>query len=52
VEHTTDEGEAKRDDENYSHVAVWGFNGAGQPPTLHKEELDFEYVELSQRSYK
>ncbi len=52
VEHTTPEGEAKRDDENYSYVAVWEFNGVGEKPTLHKEELEFEYVTPSQRSYK
>jgi succinate dehydrogenase / fumarate reductase flavoprotein subunit len=52
VEHTTDEGEAKRDDENFAHSAVWEFNGVGEAPTLHKEPLEFEYVELSQRSYK
>ncbi len=52
VEHTTDEGEAKRDDDNFAHSAVWEFNGAGEAPTLHKEPLEFEYVQLSQRSYK
>jgi len=52
VEHTTDEGEAKRDDENFAYSAVWEFDGVGEPPILHKEQLDFEYVELSQRSYK
>jgi succinate dehydrogenase / fumarate reductase flavoprotein subunit len=52
VEHTTDEGEAKRDDENFAYSAVWEFNGVGEAPTLHKEQLDFDYVELSQRSYK
>jgi succinate dehydrogenase / fumarate reductase flavoprotein subunit len=52
VEHTTDEGEAKRDDENFAHSAVWEFNGVGEAPTLHKEPLEFEYVQLSQRSYK
>ncbi|MDZ7780742.1 MAG: fumarate reductase/succinate dehydrogenase flavoprotein subunit [Gemmatimonadota bacterium] len=52
AEHTTPDGEAKRDDENFSHVSVWGFNGAGEAPTLHKEALTFENVQLSQRSYK
>ena len=51
-EHQTEEGEAKRDDENYAYVAAWEFNGAGKTPTLHKETLEFEYVKLSQRSYK
>ena len=52
AEHTTEDGEAKRDDENYSHVAVWEFNGVGETPALHKEPLTFENVQLSQRSYK
>lgn len=51
-EHQTPEGEAKRDDENFSHVSAWEFNGVGVEPTLHKEELDFEFVKLTQRSYK
>ncbi|HZD06289.1 MAG TPA: fumarate reductase/succinate dehydrogenase flavoprotein subunit [Longimicrobiales bacterium] len=52
VEHVTEEGEAKRDDEDFAHVAVWEFEGVGEAPTLHKEELTFEHVPLSQRSYK
>jgi len=52
VEHVTEEGEAKRDDEHFSHVAVWEFKGVGEEPVLHKEPLEFEYVPLSQRSYK
>ncbi|UCC26347.1 MAG: fumarate reductase/succinate dehydrogenase flavoprotein subunit [Gemmatimonadales bacterium] len=51
-EHVTEEGEAKRDDENFAHVAVWEFTGVGREPKLHKEPLAFEYVKLSQRSYK
>jgi len=52
TEHTTPDGEAKRDDENYSHVSVWEFKGVGEAPALHKESLEFENVQLSQRSYK
>ncbi|MGD2070971.1 MAG: fumarate reductase/succinate dehydrogenase flavoprotein subunit [Gemmatimonadota bacterium] len=52
VEHTTEEGEAKRDDENFAHAAVWEYRGVGQKPVRHTEELEFEYVPLSQRSYK
>ncbi len=52
AEHTTPDGEAKRDDENYSHVSVWEFKGVGEAPALHKEPLVFENVQLSQRSYK
>jgi succinate dehydrogenase / fumarate reductase flavoprotein subunit len=51
-EHITEDGEAKRDDENYAYSAAWEFNGVGETPTLHKEHLEFEYVPLSQRSYK
>ena len=50
--HQTEEGEAKRDDENYSFVSVWEFTGVGEEPRLHKEDLTFEYVPPSQRSYK
>jgi succinate dehydrogenase / fumarate reductase flavoprotein subunit len=52
VEHTTEEGEAKRDDENFSHVSVWEFKGVGEDPVEHREPLEFENVQLSQRSYK
>ena len=48
----TEESEAKRDDENYCHVASWEYSGDGKKPELHKEPLEFENVELTQRSYK
>jgi succinate dehydrogenase / fumarate reductase flavoprotein subunit len=51
-EHQTEEGEARRDDENFAFVSAWEFTGAGNPPVLHKEELTFENVEPSTRSYK
>jgi len=51
-EHQTEEGEAKRDDENFSFVSAWEFTGVNQDPVLHKEELVFENVHLTQRSYK
>jgi succinate dehydrogenase / fumarate reductase flavoprotein subunit len=51
-ESQTEEGEAKRDDDNYSHVSVWEYDGIDKKPKLHKESLVFENVELSQRSYK
>ena len=51
-EHQTDEGEAKRDDENFSHVAAWEFQGEGQAEERHQEELSFEEVKLTTRSYK
>jgi succinate dehydrogenase / fumarate reductase flavoprotein subunit len=52
VEHQTEEGEALRDDDDFSYVAAWEFTGVGARPELHKEELEFEYVHLAQRSYK
>ncbi len=51
-EYQTPEGEALRDDEHYSYVAAWGYQGEGRAPTLTKEPLTFEYVHPSQRSYK
>ena len=51
-ESADEDGEAKRDDENYTHVSAWEFNGVDTKPTLHKEKLEFEYVKLTQRSYK
>jgi succinate dehydrogenase / fumarate reductase flavoprotein subunit len=51
-ESQTPEGEALRDDENYTYVAAWEFQGDVSKPKLHKEPLIFEYVPPSQRSYK
>ena len=51
-ESQTEENEAKRDDENYAHSAVWEFKGEDTEPARHKEELTFENVPLTQRSYK
>jgi len=47
----TQPGEAKRDDANFSHVACWEYKGPGATPVLHKEELTFEDVHVSIRSY-
>ncbi|HAA66485.1 MAG TPA: fumarate reductase/succinate dehydrogenase flavoprotein subunit [Acidimicrobiaceae bacterium] len=52
AEHQTDEGEAKRDDDNFAHVAAWEWHGADTVQTRHEEELEFENVALTQRSYK
>jgi succinate dehydrogenase / fumarate reductase flavoprotein subunit len=52
AESQTPDGEAERDDERFSYVAAWEFAGAGEPPVLHKEDLIFEYVHPTQRSYK
>ena len=51
-EYQTPEGEALRDDEHYSYVAAWGYQGEGRAPVLTKEPLTFNYVKPSQRSYK
>jgi len=52
AEHQTEEGEAQRDDENFAHVAAWEWNGTDSVQTRHEEELVFENVALTQRSYK
>ena len=49
--HRPKTAEAKRDDENFSHVAAWEYTG-DSAPTIHKEELTFEIVKPTQRSYK
>ncbi|MBD3222607.1 succinate dehydrogenase (quinone) flavoprotein subunit [bacterium] len=51
-EHQTEEGEALRDDKRFTYVSAWEYTGDDAPPTLHKEELVFENVELKTRSYK
>ncbi len=52
VEHQEADGEAKRDDDNFAHVAAWEFKGDGQAPARHVEPLNYETVKLSTRSYK
>jgi succinate dehydrogenase / fumarate reductase flavoprotein subunit len=51
-EYQTPEGEAMRNDEAFCYVASWEYKGEGQKHQLHKEPLSFEYVHLTQRSYK
>ncbi len=51
-EYQTADGEAQRNDQEFSYVAAWEYKGPDQKPTLHKEPLHFEYVQPSQRSYK
>jgi succinate dehydrogenase / fumarate reductase flavoprotein subunit len=51
-EYQTAEGEAKRNDEDYTYVAAWEYKGVGNEPTLHREPLEFENVKLQTRSYK
>jgi succinate dehydrogenase / fumarate reductase, flavoprotein subunit len=51
-ESQTPENEALRDDKKFAHVAAWEYKGEGKKPAKHVEELKFEHVPLSQRSYK
>jgi succinate dehydrogenase / fumarate reductase flavoprotein subunit len=51
-EYQTPDGEAQRDDDQFSYVAAWNYRGPGNRPELTKEPLEFEYVHPSQRSYK
>ncbi|SHF82387.1 fumarate reductase/succinate dehydrogenase flavoprotein subunit [Dysgonomonas macrotermitis] len=51
-EYQTPEGEALRDDENYSYVSCWKYMGEDQEPELVKEPLDYEFVVRQQRNYK
>ena len=51
-EYVTEDGEARRDDENYAYVAAWEFKGKPSEAVLHKEELEFKDIELKTRSYK
>ncbi|MFJ9783164.1 fumarate reductase/succinate dehydrogenase flavoprotein subunit [Amycolatopsis sp. NPDC101161] len=50
-EHQTPEGEARRDDERFSYVAAWEYGGPDGLPVLHREDLTFEHVHPTQRSY-
>ncbi|MDE7150131.1 MAG: fumarate reductase/succinate dehydrogenase flavoprotein subunit [Bacteroidales bacterium] len=51
-EHQTPEGEAKRDDERFMHVAVWEYKGEGERPVRHQEPLAFEAIKVAVRNYK
>ena len=51
-EHQTQQGEALRDDENFTFSSAWEYKGDNTPPLLNKEELTFDTVSLTQRSYK
>jgi succinate dehydrogenase / fumarate reductase flavoprotein subunit len=51
-EYQTEDGECLRNDQKYAYVAAWEYTGAGKAPVLHKEPLEFESVEVKQRSYK
>lgn len=51
-EHQWPDGECKRDDENFSHVAAWEFQGEAKPPLRNIEPLNYEFTKMSVRSYK
>jgi len=51
-ESVTPEGEARRDDANFSHAAVWEYQGEGKAAALNKEPLTFEHIKMAERSYK
>ena len=52
-ESQTEDGEALRHDDQFAYVAAWEWGGgADEPPVLHKEDLEYEFIELKQRSYK
>ena len=51
-ESQTEDGEALRHDDEFLHVSAWEYTGAGNAPILHKEPLEYEFIELKQRSYK
>jgi succinate dehydrogenase / fumarate reductase flavoprotein subunit len=51
-ESQTEDGEALRDDDNFTYVGAWEWTGKHNEPQLHEEPLTFEYVKLTQRSYK
>ena len=52
IESQTEEGEAKRDDANYMYVAAWEYKGEDVEPELHKEPLNYEFIEVKTRNYK
>lgn len=48
----TEDGETKRDDENFMYVSCWEFKGDNREPELHKEKLEYEFVKIATRNYK
>jgi succinate dehydrogenase / fumarate reductase flavoprotein subunit len=52
TEHQTEDGEAKRNDDDFAYVGAWEYGGEGKSPILHKEPLVFDNVHLATRSYK
>ncbi|MBN1339151.1 MAG: fumarate reductase/succinate dehydrogenase flavoprotein subunit [Bacteroidales bacterium] len=51
-EYQTPEGEALRDDKNFLYIAAWEYGGTDKEPKLHKEVLDYEFIEVKTRNYK
>ncbi|HBK30115.1 MAG TPA: fumarate reductase/succinate dehydrogenase flavoprotein subunit, partial [Porphyromonadaceae bacterium] len=52
TEYQTPEGEALRDDEHFSYVSCWEYEGEDKDPAMYKEPLDYEFVVRQQRNYK
>ena len=52
IEHQTEDGEAKRDDEHFAYVSCWEYQGEDKAPIMHKEPLEYEFTERLQRNYK
>ena len=52
VEHQTEDGETRRDDDNFMFVAAWEYQGHSAPETLHKEQLNYEHIQIVKRNYK
>lgn len=48
----TEEGETKRDDENFMYVSCWEYTDDAKEPVMHKEQLDYEFVQVATRNYK
>ncbi|MCE1167332.1 MAG: fumarate reductase/succinate dehydrogenase flavoprotein subunit [Sphingobacteriia bacterium] len=51
-EHQTQDGEAKRNDDDFKYVGVWEYKGENQEPTMHVEPLNYEFIEVKTRNYK
>jgi succinate dehydrogenase / fumarate reductase flavoprotein subunit len=52
VEHQTEDGETQRDDQNFMFVAAWEYQGHDKPEVMHKEELNYEHIQIVKRNYK
>ena len=52
IEHQTEDGETLRDDDNFMFVAVWEYQGHDKPEVMHKEELNYEHIQIVKRNYK